>query len=55
VFVEEAAHRFRRTTVELGKEREGAVPVLTGVADGSRIVVEGQLLLESAWAEAHGR
>ena len=55
LFVEDGAHRFRRTAVQLGVEREGAVPILGGVADGARIAVEGQLLLESAWAEAHGR
>jgi membrane fusion protein, heavy metal efflux system len=55
VFVAEGEHRFRRTSVHLGIEREGTVPIVSGVGDGARIVVEGQLLLEAAWAEAHGR
>ncbi len=54
VFVDEGNHRYRRTAVEVGVEREGSLPILSGLADGARIVVEGQLLLESAWAEAHG-
>ena len=55
VFLAEGERRYRRTPVEVGVEREGAVPILSGVGDGARIVVEGQLLLESAWAEAHGQ
>ena len=55
VFLADGAHRFRRTSVRLGTEREGAVPIVSGVVEGARIVVEGQLLLEAAWAEAHGR
>ncbi len=55
VFVADGEHRFRRTTIRLGTEREGVVPIVSGVGEGARIVVEGQLLLEAAWAEAHGR
>jgi len=55
VFVEESKGRYRRAAVTVGPEREGVVPVLSGLAEGARIVVEGVLLLESAWAEAHGR
>jgi cobalt-zinc-cadmium efflux system membrane fusion protein len=55
VFVEDGPGRYRRALVAVGPEREGVVPVLSGLGDGSRIVVEGELLLESAWTEAHGR
>jgi cobalt-zinc-cadmium efflux system membrane fusion protein len=55
VFVEEAKGRYRRTPVKVGPEREGVVPVLSGLPDGTRIAVEGELLLESAWAESKGR
>jgi membrane fusion protein, heavy metal efflux system len=55
VFVAAGDHRFRRTSVRPGIEREGAVPIVSGVGEGARIVVEGQLLLEAAWAGAHGR
>jgi cobalt-zinc-cadmium efflux system membrane fusion protein len=51
VFVEEGKGRYRRTPVQVGPEREGTVPVLSGLADGARIAVEGELLLEAAWAE----
>jgi len=55
VFVEEGKGRYRRVPVRVGPEKEGVIPVLSGLADGARIVVEGELLLGSAWAEAHGR
>jgi cobalt-zinc-cadmium efflux system membrane fusion protein len=55
VFVEDGPGRYRRAAVEVGPEREGVVPVLAGLRDGARIVVEGELLLDSAWTEAHGR
>jgi cobalt-zinc-cadmium efflux system membrane fusion protein len=50
VFVEERPGRYRRTPVSLGAEREGAVPVVDGLAGDARIVTEGSLLLEAAWA-----
>ena len=55
VYVEEGRSRYRRTAVEVGPELEGTVPVVSGLGDGARIVVEGELLLESAWAEARGQ
>ena len=55
VFVDDGGGRYRRLAVRVGAEREGVVPVLAGLGDGARIVVEGELLLESAWTEAHGR
>jgi len=55
VYVEEGRSRYRRTAVEVGPELEGTLPVVSGLGDGARIVVEGELLLESAWAEARGQ
>ncbi len=55
VFVADGEPRVRRTSVRLGTEREGRVPIVSGVGEGARLVVEGQLLLEATWAEAHGR
>jgi len=54
LFVEEVPGRYRRTEVRAGAESEGAVPILGGLADGARVVTEGNLLLESAWAEGQG-
>jgi cobalt-zinc-cadmium efflux system membrane fusion protein len=53
VFVEEKLGTYRRVEVEAGAEREGYVPVLGGLPDAARVVTEGSLLLESAWAEGH--
>lgn len=50
VFVEERPGRYRRTAVSLGPERAGSVPVVAGLASDARIVTEGSLLLEAAWA-----
>jgi cobalt-zinc-cadmium efflux system membrane fusion protein len=50
LFVEEKPGTYRRTAVSLGQEQDGWVPVLAGVSGQARIVTEGSLLLESAWA-----
>jgi cobalt-zinc-cadmium efflux system membrane fusion protein len=50
VFLEEAPGRYRRVQVAVGAEREGAVPILSGLLDTARVVTEGSLLLEAAWA-----
>jgi len=52
VFVEERPGRYRRTAVTLGAEREGTVPVMAGLEGNARIVTQGSLLLEAAWAAA---
>ena len=52
VFVEQAAGRYRRTPVSVGRERDGFVPVVEGLPATSRIVTEGSLLLEAAWVGA---
>jgi cobalt-zinc-cadmium efflux system membrane fusion protein len=51
VFVEEGPGRYRRVAVSAGPEREGAVPVLSGLGESARVVTQGSLLLEAAWAE----
>jgi cobalt-zinc-cadmium efflux system membrane fusion protein len=50
LFVEEKPGTYRRTAVSLGREQDGWVPVLAGVQGQARVVTEGSLLLESAWA-----
>jgi cobalt-zinc-cadmium efflux system membrane fusion protein len=50
VFREEAAGRYRRVPVTVGMESEGLVSVVSGLAATARVVTEGSLLLEAAWA-----
>lgn len=45
VFVEEATGRYRRQLVECGAERDGRVELKSGVKEGERVVVEGNLHL----------
>lgn len=47
LFVEETSSRFRRVVVETGPEREGRIPVLSGIAPGARVVTDGSVLLAS--------
>jgi membrane fusion protein, heavy metal efflux system len=47
VFVEEARGRFRRRPVTAGPERAGRTQILSGLAEGQRVVTDGSLLLES--------
>jgi len=51
VFVEEKPGIYRRTAVSVGAEREGTIPVVAGLDASSRVVTEGSLLLEAAWAD----
>ena len=51
-FVEDGPRRFRRTLVTVGPERGGKVPILSGLAEGSRVVTDGGLLLSSLFASA---
>jgi cobalt-zinc-cadmium efflux system membrane fusion protein len=51
VFVEEGPGRYRRVAVSAGPEREGTVTVLSGLEESARVVTQGSLLLEAAWAE----
>lgn len=47
LFVELAPGTFERRTVEIGAERDGKVPVLSGLSAGQRVVTEGALLLQA--------
>ncbi len=45
VFVEQSPGQFRQTEVTVGKRTKDAVPVLTGLHPGERVVVDGAMLL----------
>ncbi len=47
VFVEEGRGRFRRRPVTAGPELAGRTQILSGLAEGQRVVTDGSLLLES--------
>jgi cobalt-zinc-cadmium efflux system membrane fusion protein len=47
LFVELSPGRFERRQVEIGTEKDGRVPVLSGVSAGQRVVAEGGLLLQA--------
>lgn len=51
-FVEDGARRFRKTRVTVGPERDGKVPLLSGLPEGARVVTDGSLLLSSLFASA---
>ncbi len=53
VFVEEDAGTFRAVRVEVGLERDGRVEVLSGIAAGQRVAVEGTFLLKSQLQKAN--
>ena len=45
VFVEEKPGQFVRTVISVGRERDGRIAVTSGIAEGSRVVTEGSILL----------
>ena len=45
VFVEEGPGRYRRQLVEAGGEREGWIAVQSGLKEGEKVVIEGNLHL----------
>ncbi len=51
-FVAAGPSRFRRTRVTVGPERDGKVPVLSGLPEGARVVTDGSLLLSSLFSSA---
>jgi membrane fusion protein, heavy metal efflux system len=53
-FVQEAPNRFRRVAIGVGPERDGRVPVLSGLPPGARVVTEGSLLLSTFFAPEPG-
>jgi cobalt-zinc-cadmium efflux system membrane fusion protein len=51
-FVAAGPSRFRRTKVTVGPERDGKVPILSGLPEGARVVTDGSLLLSSLFSSA---
>jgi cobalt-zinc-cadmium efflux system membrane fusion protein len=47
LFVELSPGRFERREVQIGTEKDGRVPVTSGVKAGERVVTEGSLLLQA--------
>jgi hypothetical protein len=45
--VERSPGTFQRHEVATGAERDGLIPVTSGVAAGEKVVTEGALLLEA--------
>ncbi len=54
VFVEEAPGRYRRTSVRVGVQQHGIVPVHSGLSEGERVVTTGSLLVERLFEMARG-
>jgi cobalt-zinc-cadmium efflux system membrane fusion protein len=54
VFVEEAPGRFACTEVELDGVREGSAGIVSGVAEGQKVVVEGNLFLYRLYRQLSG-
>lgn len=46
VFIEQSPGRFRQTEVTVGKRMGDRVPILTGLEAGTRVVVDGVMLLK---------
>ncbi len=47
LFVAQAPGQFERRRVEIGAEKDGMVPVTSGLTEGTRVVSDGGLLLEA--------
>jgi cobalt-zinc-cadmium efflux system membrane fusion protein len=54
VFVEEAPGRFARAEVEVDGVREGSAGIVSGVAEGQKVVVEGNLFLYRLYRQLSG-
>ncbi len=52
VFVQEADTVFVRRAVRTGRQIDGLIEILAGLADGERIVTEGAFVLKSELAKA---
>jgi membrane fusion protein, heavy metal efflux system len=52
VFVEQAAGRFAPRPVQLGSDADGQVEVISGLAAGDRVVVNGSFVLKSELLKA---
>jgi len=54
VFVEEAPGRYAHVEVEIGAENDGSLPVIAGLREGQRVVVDGNLFLQQLFqAQRH--
>ncbi len=51
-FVAAGPARFRKTKVTVGPERDGKVPILSGLPEGAQVVTDGSLLLSSLYSSA---
>ena len=51
VFVEEEPGNFERREVAIGPERDGWLPVLSGLEPGRRVVTQGAILLEKIFQD----
>jgi cobalt-zinc-cadmium efflux system membrane fusion protein len=49
VFVEDRPNCYRHVTVVVGAERDGKVPVMSGLHPGDKVVVDGSLLLNQLY------
>jgi hypothetical protein len=47
LFVEQSPGKFQRRQVKIGTEKDGLIPVMSGIAAGDRVAAEGALLLQS--------
>jgi cobalt-zinc-cadmium efflux system membrane fusion protein len=54
VYVEQAPGSFERREVAIGSEREGWLPVLSGLDPGQRVVTRGAILLEKIYRDGAG-
>ena len=52
VFVRTGSDTFTRRAVQVGRETEGRVTVLSGLKEGEEVVVAGNLLLDQILANA---
>jgi len=52
VFVEEEPGHFERREVEVGKTTLGLTPIIKGIAEGERVVVQGAFVLASELAKS---
>lgn len=53
VFIEEAPGRFHRVEVQVADESGGRVAISKGLAAGTRVVVEGGLILQRLYLQLH--
>ncbi len=52
LFIDDGKGGYTRRQVSTGRERDGRVAVLSGLAEGERVVVQGMLLLQQVLQES---